>query len=101
RAIEADAYRVEPQGDDAKRHLEGVMALLVTSGLDSAVAVVASTATGERDGGFDRLGKALRDAALGALERRSGPLPRRAALALTEALRGMAKRRFGFFSSGA
>jgi hypothetical protein len=101
RAIEADAYRVEPQGDEAKRHLEGVMGLLVTSGLDSAVAVVASTATGERDGGFGRLGKSLRDAALAALARRSGPLPRRAALVLAEALRGMAKRRFGFFSTGA
>jgi hypothetical protein len=95
RALEAESYKVEPHGDDAKRHLGGVMRLLVRSGLDSAVAVVAETATGGRDGGFQRLGKALRDAAVEALARRDGPLPRRAALAISEALRGMTRLRFG------
>jgi hypothetical protein len=50
-----------------------------------------------RDGGFDKLGKSLREAAIAALERRRGPLPRRAALAIAEALKSMTRRRLGIF----
>jgi hypothetical protein len=96
RAIEASSYGniLQLPPDAIRVHLSGVMKLLVASGLDSAVAVVAEFATGVRDGGFARLERSLRDAAIEALDGRKEPLSRRAVQVVADALRPMAKRRW-------
>ena len=96
RALEAVNYRNLPQipGDELRSHLSGVMKLLVASGLDSAIAVVAEFATGVRDGGFSSLERSLRDVAIDALAARKEPLAHRAVEVIADALRPMASRRW-------
>jgi hypothetical protein len=96
RALEAVNYRSLHQmsSDELRSHLSGVMKLLVASGLDSAIAVVAEFATGVRDGGFDRLERSLRDVAAEAIDARKEPLAHRAAEVIADALRPMAMRRW-------
>lgn len=98
RALEPDAYRTDPSGDDLAAHLGRVMSLLVASHVEPAVAIVAEIATGEREVEVGKLGKGLRDAAIDALSRRDGPLPRRAALVVEKALRARARRRFAIIT---
>lgn len=96
RALEAANYCGLHQmpGDELRAHLSGVMKLLVASGFDSAIAVVAEFATGVRDGGFDRLERSLRDVASEAIDARKEPLAHRAAEVIADALRPMARRRW-------
>jgi hypothetical protein len=95
RALDPVAY---PAGsiDDTealKRHLYVAMETIVETGNEAAVAIVAEIATGGRGSEFD-LGQGLRDEACAALSRRSGPLPRRAALVVANHLSHICGRRF-------
>lgn len=97
RAVEPSAY---PAGsiDDTealKRHLLQAMELLVETGNETAVSIVAEIATGQRGSEFD-LGAALRDEACLALAHRKGPLPRRAASTIAGHLASMVGKRFKF-----
>jgi hypothetical protein len=97
RAVDPSAY---PAGsiDDTealKRHLFQSMDLLMDSGNETAISIVAELATGHRGAEFD-LGAALRDEACVALSRRKAPLPRRAALVIANHLSGQIGKRFKF-----
>lgn len=105
RAVDPSAY---PAGsiDDTealKRHLFQAMDLLLDSGNETAISIVAELATGHRGAEFD-LGQTLRDEACVALARRKAPLPRRAALVIANHLSGQVGKRFkivtGNFSLG-
>ncbi len=97
RALDPSAY---PAGsiDDTealKRHLFQAMDLLIESGNETAISIVAELATGLRGAEFD-LGAALRDEACVALSRRKAPLPRRAALVIANHLSSQVGKRFKF-----
>jgi len=95
RAVDPAAY---PAGtiDDTeslKRHLFQAMELMLDSGNETAISIVAEIATGQRGSEFD-LGQPLKDEACVALGRRKAPLPRRAALVVANHLSAQVSKKF-------
>ncbi len=95
RVVDPTAYAPGSIDDSdlLKRHLAVAMELLVETGNDAAIAIVAEIATGTRGGEFD-LGAGLRDEACATLSHRTSPLPRRAALIVATALGNMVNKKF-------
>jgi hypothetical protein len=67
------------------------MELVMDSGVESAIAVVAEFATGARGGEFEI--KELRDSAIKVLGQRRAPLPHRAAQVIAEQIKQMASKK--------
>jgi hypothetical protein len=102
RALDARNYELPtdaPAREALRRHLDAVLDLLAGSELDVAVALVAEVATGSAGAEFD-FGKVLRDMATATLARRTGPLPRRAALVVVNHIKHLTERRLKLVVGG-
>jgi hypothetical protein len=93
KALEPSSYgQIRTEEIDAVlRNLVQAMELVMDSGVESAIAVVAEFATGARGGEFEI--KELRDSAIKVLGQRRAPLPHRAAQVIAEQIKQMASKK--------